>query len=106
MIEILPPLGKYKYDTWSYIDNSMRLWSCLRNVNSCVVRFIPLQGRLLIRISVTPSDMGDGLFAVDKRSDSTFIMLYLVHEMDIDYLVVDEMVNISNLFDYTCMIRI
>jgi hypothetical protein len=31
MIEILPPLGKYKYDTWKiltvkcYIDNSMRL---------------------------------------------------------------------------------
>jgi hypothetical protein len=31
MIEILPPLGKYKYDTWRilpvtcYIDNSVRL---------------------------------------------------------------------------------
>jgi hypothetical protein len=31
MIEILPPLGKYKYDTWRilpvkcYIDNSMLL---------------------------------------------------------------------------------
>jgi hypothetical protein len=40
MIEIFPPLGKYKYDTWSillvkcYIDNFMRLWSCIRNVNS------------------------------------------------------------------------
>jgi hypothetical protein len=40
MIEILPPLGKYKYDTWRifpvkcYIDNSMRLWSCIRNVNT------------------------------------------------------------------------
>jgi hypothetical protein len=33
-------------------------------------------------------------------------MLYLVHEMDINYLVVDEMVNISILFDYTCMLRI
>jgi cell division protein FtsW (lipid II flippase) len=39
MIEILPPLGKYKYDTWRilpvkcYIDNSVRLWSCIRNVN-------------------------------------------------------------------------
>jgi hypothetical protein len=30
----------------------------------------------------------------------------LVHEMDIDYLVVEEMVNISKLFDYTCMLRI
>jgi hypothetical protein len=40
MIEILPPLGKYKYDTWRilpmkcYIDNSVRLRSCIRNVNS------------------------------------------------------------------------
>jgi hypothetical protein len=39
MIEILPPLGKYKYDTWRillvkcYIDNYMRLRSCIRNVN-------------------------------------------------------------------------
>jgi hypothetical protein len=71
-----------------------------------VVRFIPLHGWLLIWISVTPSDMGDGLFAAPKHSNSTFIMLYLVHDMDIDYLVVDEMINISILFDYTCMLRI
>jgi hypothetical protein len=47
--------------------------------------------------------MCDGLFAVFKHSNSTFIMLYLVHGMNIDYLVVDEMVNVSTLFDYTCM---
>jgi hypothetical protein len=40
MIEILPPLGKYKYDTRRilpvkcYIDNSVPLWSCIQNVNS------------------------------------------------------------------------
>jgi hypothetical protein len=40
MIEIIPPLGKYKYNTWRilpvkcYIDNSVRLRSCIRNVNS------------------------------------------------------------------------
>jgi uncharacterized protein YebE (UPF0316 family) len=39
-------------------------------------------------------------------SNSSFIMLYVIHEMDIDYLVVDEMENISNLFDYTCMFSI
>jgi hypothetical protein len=50
--------------------------------------------------------MGDGLFVVPKRSNSSFIMLYLVHEMDIDYLIIDEMINISKLFDYTCMLRI
>jgi hypothetical protein len=71
-----------------------------------VVRFIPLQGWLLIWISVTPLDMGDGLFAESKCSNSTFIMLYLVHEMHIDCLVVDEMINVSKLFDYTCMLRI
>jgi hypothetical protein len=38
MIEILPPLGKYKYDTWRILpmkcdnDNSVRLRSCIRNV--------------------------------------------------------------------------
>jgi hypothetical protein len=40
MIEILHPLEKYKYDAWKilpvkcYIDNSMRLGSCIQNVNS------------------------------------------------------------------------
>jgi hypothetical protein len=40
MIEVFSPLGKYKYDTWRilpvkcYIDNSVRLWSCIRNVNT------------------------------------------------------------------------
>jgi hypothetical protein len=39
MIEVLPPLEKYKYDTWRilpakyYIDNSVRSWSCIQNVN-------------------------------------------------------------------------
>jgi hypothetical protein len=28
-------------------------------------------------------------------------MLYLIHEIDVDYLVVEELVNISKLFDYT-----
>jgi hypothetical protein len=40
MIEILPPLGKYKYDTWRilpvkcYIDYSVCLRSCIRNINT------------------------------------------------------------------------
>jgi hypothetical protein len=40
MIEVLPPMGKYKYDTSRilpvkcYIDNSVRLWSCIRNINT------------------------------------------------------------------------
>jgi hypothetical protein len=39
--------------------------------------------------------MGDGLFATPKHSNSRFIMLYLVYEMDIDYLIVDKMINIK-----------
>jgi hypothetical protein len=39
--------------------------------------------------------MSDGLFAAPKRRNSSFIMLYLVHEMDIDYLIVDKMINIK-----------
>jgi hypothetical protein len=40
MIEVLPPMEKYKYDTWRillmkcYIDNYMRLRSCIQNVNT------------------------------------------------------------------------
>jgi hypothetical protein len=33
-------------------------------------------------------------------------MSYLIHEMEVDYFVVEEMVNISKLFDYTCMVSI
>jgi hypothetical protein len=33
-------------------------------------------------------------------------MLYLYQEMDIKYLVVDEMINVSELFDYTFMFSI
>jgi hypothetical protein len=67
------------------------LWACMCQV----AKFMPLQGLLLILISVTPSDMGDGLFVVFKPSNSTLIMLYLYHEMIIDYLVVDKMINIK-----------
>jgi hypothetical protein len=35
--------------------------------------------------------------------NSTFIMLYLYHEMEVDYLVVKEMILVSKLFDYNCM---
>jgi hypothetical protein len=43
MIEILPPLGKYKYDTWRillvkcYIDNSVHMWSCIQNINTILL---------------------------------------------------------------------
>jgi hypothetical protein len=85
---------------WALIVSLTTSWTvatrgALRAYMCHIVRFIPLQGWLLIQISMTPSDMGDGLFAESKRSNSTFIMLYLYHEMVIDYLVVDEMINIK-----------
>jgi hypothetical protein len=45
MIEILPPLGKCKYDTWRilpvkcYFDNFVRLRSCIQNINTKVNDF-------------------------------------------------------------------
>jgi hypothetical protein len=45
MIELLPPLGLNKYDTWRillvkcYIDNYVRLRSCIRNVNKGLTKF-------------------------------------------------------------------
>jgi hypothetical protein len=39
--------------------------------------------------------MSGSLIATSKRSNSTFIMLYLIHVMDDNYLVVDDLVNIN-----------
>jgi uncharacterized protein YebE (UPF0316 family) len=39
-------------------------------------------------------------------SNSTFKMLYFYDEMEADYLLVNEMDNISKLFAYTCMFSI
>jgi hypothetical protein len=54
---------------------------------------------------MTPLKMGYGLITESKRSNSTFIMLYLYHEMDVDYLVVGEIVNIKNcLITIACLV--
>jgi hypothetical protein len=42
----------------------------------CVVRFIPLQGWLLIWISTTPSNMGGGLFTESKYKILNFIIMW------------------------------
>jgi hypothetical protein len=50
MIEIIPPLGKYKYDTWRilsvkcYIDNYVRLWNYIRNVNNPLTQKMVVDG--------------------------------------------------------------
>jgi hypothetical protein len=54
MIEILPPLGKYKYDTWRilpikcYIDNSVLLQSYIRNVNSAQEHLFHTYGQKML----------------------------------------------------------
>jgi hypothetical protein len=60
----------------------------------------------MIQISTTSLEIGDGLIAKSKCSNSTFIMLYLYHEIDVDYLVVNGMTNTSKLFDYNFMFSI
>jgi hypothetical protein len=48
MIEVLPPMGKYKYDTWRilpvkcYIDNFVCLQSCIRNINKDQMQVLPI----------------------------------------------------------------
>jgi hypothetical protein len=55
---------------------------------------------------VKPTDMGDNCLLQLFNSNYTFITLYLIHEMDIEYLIVDEIIYISKLFNYTCMFSI
>jgi hypothetical protein len=59
---------------FSHVMNGCHSW-CLRACMCRVVRFIPLQDSLLIRISVTPSNMGDGLFTAFKRRINNFIIV-------------------------------
>jgi hypothetical protein len=60
-----------------------------------VVRLLPLQGLNWLESPRLPSDMGNTCLLQSFSSNSTFIMLHLIHEMDIDYLIVDEVINIK-----------
>jgi hypothetical protein len=78
---------------------------CIHDSRVSCCQVLPLQGCILIRISATHSNMGDGLLAVSKGSNSTFIMLYLYHEVDVDDLVVDEMIKIKKcLITIACLV--
>jgi hypothetical protein len=67
-IEILPPLVKYKYNTWRilpvkcYIDDSVHLWICIQNVNKDILRddnndkrSFKSESVVVIRIGVDPA---------------------------------------------------
>jgi hypothetical protein len=60
----------------------------------------------LAQVSVTLSGMSDTFPLQSFSSNSTFIILYLDHEMDVDYLVDDGLINISKLFHHNCMFSI
>jgi hypothetical protein len=77
-------------------DSRRELWPLVGSSWSHVCRVVrfSLTRCKLVRISVTLSKMSEGLIVVSKRSNSTFILLYLYHEMDVSYLVVDDMLNI------------
>jgi hypothetical protein len=68
---------------------------CLRDSRVSCCQVLSLARCTLIQIFATPSKMGDVLLTASKRSNSTFVMLDLYHEMDVDYSVVDELVNIK-----------
>jgi hypothetical protein len=70
-----------------------------------VVRWFTLQGLKLARVFVTLSIISDTCPLQSFSSNSTFIMLYMIHEMDVDYLVVGELINIE-INDYNCMFSI
>jgi hypothetical protein len=44
---------------------------------------------------MTLSDMSDSCLLLSFCSNPTFMMLYIYHEIDVDYLVVDEIININ-----------
>jgi hypothetical protein len=71
-------------------------------VSCCLV--ITLVRFKLDQVSMIPLDICNTCQLQSFSSNSTRIMLYLIHEMVIDYLVVDEMANMSNcLITPTCL---
>jgi hypothetical protein len=72
MIEILPLLGEYKYDNWRillvkcYIDNSVHLWSCIRNVNKALLPPIDDLETLVLPISNDEIDVVVWNLKIDK----------------------------------------
>jgi hypothetical protein len=105
MIEILPPLGKYKYDTWRilsvkcYIDNSVLLRSCIRNVNKhfgcrcrggsqCLLSVYRLHGIILASIiSLTDLSAALCLFMVFTGSCMTGFDLLANYHLDPEFLI-------------------
>jgi hypothetical protein len=50
------------------------MWHVRGRTYVVLVRFIPMQGWLLIRISVTLSNMSDSLFTVSTRKNACLLL--------------------------------
>jgi hypothetical protein len=105
MIEIFPPLRKYKYDTWRilpmkcYTDNSVRLRSYIQNVNKhfwrrCrgesqyLLSVYRLHGIILTSIiSLTNLSVALCLFMVFTRSCMTIFDLPVNYHSDLESLI-------------------
>jgi hypothetical protein len=76
------------------VVNSCHSW-CPSGPRVSCCQVIILARFKLARVSTIPSDMDNTCPLQSFSNNSTFIMIYLVHEMDIDYMVVDERINIK-----------
>jgi hypothetical protein len=95
------------WDLTRLFDCCRELWPHVGSWRSrvcCVVRFSLVRCKLT-QVSVTLSYMSDTCSLLPFHSNSIFIMLNLYHEMDVDYLVVDEVINIKScLITITCLV--
>jgi hypothetical protein len=105
MIGILPPLGKYKYNTWRilpmkcYIDNSVSLRSYIRNINkhlwrSCqggsqYISFVYRLHRIILAGIISLIDLSTalGLFMVFTGSCMTRFDLSANYHLDPESLI-------------------
>jgi hypothetical protein len=85
---------------WARLDflivivNCCHSW-CLHDLRVSCCHVVILARFKLTRVTATLSDMSDTCLLQSFSSNSTFLMLYLYHEMDVDSLVVDEVLHIN-----------
>jgi hypothetical protein len=79
------------------VINCCHSWClCDSHVSCCQV--VILASFKLAHVTMTHSDMSDSCLLQSFSSNPTSIMLYLYHEMDVNYLVVDKVISIKNCF--------
>jgi hypothetical protein len=85
---------------WTQLDslivvvNYYHSW-CLCDLCLSCCQVVTLARFKLAQVTATLLDMSDSCLLLSFRSNSTFIGLYLYRKMDVDYLVVDEVLNIN-----------